>query len=70
MHHFSQLEALLHLLCYKIVTMFVQTTSSPPILIPTTIHKGALLNFLTRLDHIVGWPDPRTLGYTYITYNK
>lgn len=61
MHYFSQLEALLHLLCYKIVTIFVQTTSSPPILIPSTIYKGALLNFLTWLDHVVV-PSGQTPG--------
>lgn len=46
----SRLEALLGILYCKIITTFVQTTLSPPILIPITIYKSSLLHFLPSLD--------------------
>ena len=52
--HFSQLEALFCLLCYKTMPIFVQTTLSFSILILTAIYKDTLLHFLTWLDYIGG----------------
>ena len=51
MHHFSQLEAFLGLLYYKIITTFAQTTLSAPILIPPAICKDVLLHLLLIRPH-------------------
>lgn len=44
MHHFSQLEAFLGLLYYKIITTFAQTPLSAPFLILPAIYKDVLLH--------------------------